>query len=85
MSHAWARGAFAPHPLEDCLRDGTSLLPSRVWSSKRETKLDIGLLSVPVLQSTQLLDLSRDVGVPCQGNCRRSLRDGRPILSLGRF
>ena len=36
--------------LAQCPLGGTSLLPSRVRSSKRETKPDIGLLLVPILQ-----------------------------------
>jgi len=45
--------------LAECLCDGTSLLPSHVRSSNRETKPNVGLFLVHALQSTQLLDLSR--------------------------
>jgi len=42
--------------LAQCPLDRTSLFPFHVKSSKRETKLDIGLLTVPVCRSTQFLE-----------------------------
>jgi len=46
-------GVFGSRPV--C---GTSLLPSCVRSSKRQTKSLVGLLLVPVWQSTQLVELN---------------------------
>jgi len=43
MCHAW-------ECLAQCLCDETSLLLSRVRFSKSETKPDVGLLPVPILQ-----------------------------------
>ena len=40
--------------LAQCLLDWTSLLPSHVRSSKRETKPDVGLLLVPVCGAIRL-------------------------------